>query len=105
MDLYDLCWAHDDSFLLIWDSGYYFKFQAYLPTKQMIFEDESNTLLGIKSLSLAPQDDYIAMVTYDEKVVIYNAVSWRKVIEFDPAELNDDENTVNWLFDFLLEIL
>ena len=94
IDLADLKWSHNDSFLVIWDSGYYFKWQAYLPTKQLIFEDEDSKVLGIMSLKISPQDDYIATTTFDGKIILYNTVSWRKVIEFDPETAERTENTV-----------
>lgn len=94
IDLSDLKWSHNDSFLALWDSGYYFKWQVYLPTKQLIFEHEDPKLLGIKEFRLSEKEDYIAVITFDDTVVIYNAISWIKVIEFDPNTAEYNENTV-----------
>lgn len=96
IDLADLCWSHDDSFLALWDSGYYFKWQVYLPTKQLIFEEEDNKLLGVKEFCLSPNGDYIAITTFDDIVVLYNSVSWIKIIEFDPNTVEYNENTVTY---------
>ena len=91
----DLKWSHNDQFLILWESGFQYKFQVYLPTKQLLFEDEKSDILGIKSLEISPDNSYIAVVTYDDKVVVYNALSWIEIIRFDPKNAQTDENTVS----------
>lgn len=80
----------------MWESGFNYKLQVYLPTKQLLFEDEKADVLGIKTLSISPDDKYISVVTYDDQVIIYNAVSWREIIKFDPKNAEEDENTVSF---------
>jgi hypothetical protein len=68
---------------------------VFLPTKQLLFEDEKSDVLGIKTLSISEDDQYIAVATYDDIIILYNAVSWREIIKFDPKNASTDQNTVN----------
>jgi len=93
-DLADIMWAENDQFLLAWDAGYSYKLFAYLPTQQLLFKDENVELLGISSVKISKDNQYLALTTYDQRIVIYNCVTWSKIIEFDPSEIEETDSTV-----------
>ena len=45
----------------------------------------------MKHIEIADKGDYMAVITYDEKVKIYNMASWRLVITMDlkPSEITN----------------
>lgn len=94
VDLSDLKWSPDDSFLVVHESGFSYKLLVYLPTKQLLFSDEKQDVLGIKRIAFSPDNMYLATLTCDHKIIIYNTVSWTEVLKIDPKNVDEDENTV-----------
>jgi WD40 repeat protein len=90
----DLHWSPDDSYLIVHESGFSYKLLVYLPTKQLLFSDDKQDVLGIKKIAFSPDTMYLATLTCDNKIIIYNSVSWTEVIKIDPKTVEEDENTV-----------
>lgn len=78
-----LKWSHSDSYLIVHDYSISFNIFVYAPTDALVFKEKDATCLGVKKMELAPKNDYLAVVTFDEKVKIYNMVSWKLVITLD----------------------
>lgn len=82
-DLSGLKWSHSDAYLIVYDYSISFNIFVYAPTDALVFKEKDATCLGVKRMELAPKNDYLAIVTFDEKVKIYNMISWKLVITLE----------------------
>ena len=83
IDLSLLQWAANDSSLLLCDHSISYGLYAYAPTDALVYKDRDSGCLGAKIAELSPKGDYLAILTYDEKLKLYNMVSFRLVITVD----------------------
>lgn len=73
------------------DHSIHFNLVVYAPTDGVVFKDKDNTCLGVKGIEISPNGAYMAVLTFDEKLKIYNMVSWCLVTTMD---LKVSENTL-----------
>lgn len=78
-----LQWTKNDSCVLAGDHSITYGFFAYSPTDALIFKEKDAGCLGIKHMQVSPNGDYVAILTFDEKLKIFNCVSWRHVLTVD----------------------
>lgn len=85
-----LQWSKNDACIVIGDHSITYGLFAYAPTDALIYKEKDIGCLGIKHFQLSPNGDYLAILTFDEKLKIINVVSWRLVLTLD---LKLGENT------------
>jgi hypothetical protein len=65
------------------DHSITFNLIAYAPTDGVVFKDRDSGCLGVKSIEIASNSMYMAVLTFDEKLKVYNTLSWRLVATID----------------------
>lgn len=65
------------------DHSINFNLISYAPTDGVVFKDRDAGCLGVKSIELSNHGMYMAILTFDEKLKIYNTLSWRLVSTID----------------------
>jgi WD40 repeat protein len=70
MDLEGLLWSPDGRFLAIWDSCLEYKMYIYYPDGRLVtcFSAYDGGL-GIKSVTWSPSSQFLAIGSYDQKVL------------------------------------
>ena len=89
-------WAKDNTAIIVWDSVLECKFLVYSPTGNLIAKHEPYEIsLGIKSVNMSPNGNYLAVGFYDQNVRLYNHMSWKLITEFNHVEKLSDTNNFN----------
>lgn len=65
------------------DHSITFNLIAYAPTDGVVFKDRDSGCLGVKSIEFERHGMYLAVLTFDEKLKVYNTLSWRLVATLD----------------------
>ena len=83
IDLEDVKWTNHDDIIII-DNCIGYQLLIYSPlgniiARHKLYENE----LGIKCMSLSPNEKYLAVGSYDQKVRIFSKICWRILTEFE----------------------
>ena len=80
-DLKDVKWTNGDSAILVWDTALDPKILIYsVATGDLINKFEPEVVgLGIKSLTIAPNESMISAGLYDDSIVLYNILSAQEI--------------------------
>lgn len=76
-------WSKNDAYIVVTDSSINFSLIVYAPTDGVVFKEKDTTCLGPKTIELSDHGMYMAVLTFDEKLKIYNTLSWRLITTFD----------------------
>jgi WD40 repeat protein len=83
-DLNDLKWSPDNSVILAWDTPLEYKMMVYCPAQGLICKYQPyEYALGIKSVKFCESGQFLAIGSYDEKVRLFNCLTWKVVTEFE----------------------
>ncbi len=93
-DLQDIMWSKDNTGIIISDSILECKILIYSPTGNLIAEHQPYQLsLGVKNFNMSTNGHYLTVGFYDEKVRIYNHITWKIINEFThPHGIGDNSN-------------
>jgi len=92
-DLEGISFSGDGQHLVVWDCTLKCKLLIYLlnftqsgissvsPVQK--FQPYENTALGIRTLKLSPNLQYIVGGYFDQRVRVYNSLSWKEIFAFD----------------------
>jgi len=82
-DLHDVTWSPDGQHLFCRNSELSYKFAVYSPRGRKVFEYAAyDNALGIRCSAWSPNSKYLAVGSYDDRVRIFNTMTWRIVSEF-----------------------
>lgn len=82
-DLYDIKWSFDDQYILCINNGLLYKFVVYTPRGRKVFEFCAyENALGIRCSDWSKNNQYLSIGSYDNKIRIFNTMTWRIVSEF-----------------------
>jgi len=82
-DLEDILWSHDDQFLVCTGNELSYQFAVYTPRGREVFAYSAyDNAMGISSVQWAPNDKYLAVGSYDDRVRVFNSLTWRIVSDF-----------------------
>lgn len=89
-DLSDVFWSKDDTSIVVVDSELDCRIAVYSPTGNLIEKHEPYTgALGARISSFSPNGRYFAVGFNDNKVRLYNSITWKQI-----SELNHNMTTV-----------
>lgn len=93
-DLADLKWAKDDTAIIVWDTPIECRLLVYSATQGLIAQHiPYENALGIRSVGFSLNGQFLAAGAYDQKVRIYNHISWKEITEFEhKTMLSEDED-------------
>ena len=90
-DLSDIFWSKNDTSIVVIDNELECKIAIYSPSGNLIEKHEPyNGALGARIASFSPNGKYLAVGFNDNKVRIYNAITWKIV-----SELNHNVTTIS----------
>jgi len=82
LDIQDLKWSPDGQFLCVNDSALEYRFIIYNLRGDTLARFEAyQHALGIKSLGWGPKARFLAVGSFDQKLRLFNADSWRVISE------------------------
>lgn len=82
-DLRDIRWSHNDQYILCINNELLYKFVIYSPRGRKVFEYSAyDDALGIRCAEWSKNGKYLSVGSYDNKVRIFNTMTWRIVSEF-----------------------
>lgn len=92
-DLADLVWAKDNTAIIVWDNPIECRLLIYSATQGLIAQHiPYENALGFKSLKLSPNGQFLAAGACDQKLRLYNHISWKEITQFEhKKELSEDE--------------
>jgi len=77
-DAVDLQWSADSRVLVVTDNCTTYGVLAYsLDGRQLVNYKAYSGALGVKSTALSPQDTFIAVGSYDDKLRLINSITWQ----------------------------
>ncbi len=104
-DLHDLVWSPDNSAILCVDTplevilfslelipnNEKYKFSVYCPAQGLLQKFQPNEYgLGIKTFKFSSNSMFLAVGSYDEKIRLFNCLSWKVITEFEHKSLLTD---------------
>jgi len=90
-DLHDLVWSPDNSAILCVDTPLEYKFSVYCPAQGLLQKFQPNEYgLGIKTFKFSSNSMFLAVGSYDEKIRLFNCLSWKVITEFEHKSLLTD---------------
>jgi WD40 repeat protein len=93
-DLADLMWAKDDTAIVVWDNPIECRLLIYSATQGLLAQHiPYEHALGFRTVNFSPSGQFLAAGSYDQKVRLYNHISWKEITEFTHKKnLSDDED-------------
>ncbi|KRX10945.1 WD40-repeat-containing domain [Pseudocohnilembus persalinus] len=83
-DLSDIAWTNNNYYIIVWDTPLNYKLLAYCPAQgKKATIQPYNYALGIKTVKLSNDAQYLAIGSYDEKVRLVNTLTWNIIIELE----------------------
>lgn len=79
IDLSTVHWSTNDAYIVVADSSIAYSLVVYAPTDGVVFKDKDACCLGVKAIELSDHGMYMAVLTCDEKIKLYNTLSWRLI--------------------------
>ena len=94
IDLADLMWTKDNTAIIVWDNPIEWKFFVYPAIQGLVAQHiPYQNALGYRSLRFSENGQFLAAASFDQKVRIYNHISWKEISEFvHKSYLSEDEN-------------
>jgi len=93
-DLADLMWAKDDTAIVVWDNPIECRLLIYSATQGLLAQHiPYDNALGFRTLNFSPNGQFLAAGAYDQKVRLYNHISWKEITDFEHKKiLSEDED-------------
>ena len=77
VDLEDLAWSPDDTYLAIWDAPLEYKLLIYSPHGRKLADYQAyDNALGIKGVTWSPSSQFLAVGSYDEVCRVFTTLTW-----------------------------
>lgn len=94
IDLADLMWTKDNTAIIVWDNPIEWRLFVYSATQGLVAQHiPYENALGYRSLKFSENGQFLAAASFDQKVRIYNHISWKEISEFvHKSYLSEDEN-------------
>jgi len=79
-DVIEIKWDFNDSHIVAWENPINYRFFAICPYKRVILRYQPyEYALGIKSVEYSNQSLFVAIGSFDEKIRIMNAITWKLI--------------------------
>ena len=83
-DLAELKWNVNDSHIVAWENHINYRFYALCPFKGVVLKYQAyDFALGIKAVDCSNTSFFLAIGSFDEKVRLLNASTWKIIAELD----------------------
>lgn len=97
-DLNDITWSPDNSVILCVDTPLEYKLLVFCPAQGLLCKYQPYEYgLGIKSFKFADNSLYCAVGSYDEKLRLFNCLSWKVITELEHKPLLNVTADSDWL--------
>lgn len=87
LDLFDAIevkWSPNDAYITVWDNCINYRLVTFGHLSGLVFRYEPyNFALGIKSVRYSCNSLFLAIGSYDEKIRLINALTWKEIGELD----------------------
>ena len=87
LDLFDAVevrWAPNDAVIAVWDNCVNYRMLIFCHANGMIKKYEPyNDALGIKSVEFSNNSLFLGIGSFDEKIRLLNALTWKEIGDFD----------------------
>ena len=91
-DLHDIWWSPDGQYILCQNNELSYKFAVYTPRGRKVFEYAAyDNALGIRCAVWSPNSKYLAVGSCDNRVRVFNTMTWRIVSDFGCVTMSNDE--------------
>jgi len=95
-DLADLTWAKDDTAIIAWDNPIECRLLVYSATQGLLAQHiPYENALGFRSVNFSPSGQLLAAGSYDQKVRIYNHISWKEITELEHKKLLSEDEDIH----------
>jgi len=85
-DCADISWSPDERYIAAWDNALEYRQLVYLPNGSLLSKYSAyEHQLGIKTVSWSPSSQFIAAGSYDNRVRLFNNISWKVIGEYNHA--------------------
>lgn len=93
-DLADLTWAKDDTAIIVWDNPIECRLLVYSATQGLLAQHiPYENALGYRTVDFSPNGQFLAAGAYDQRIRLYNHISWKEITEFEHKKmLSEDED-------------
>ena len=89
LDLADLAWSKDDTAIIVWDNPIEWRILVYSATQGLIAKHiPYENALGFRTIKFSLNGQFMAAGSYDEKVRLYNHISWKEITEFEHKKVS-----------------
>ena len=94
-DLIELKWDYNDSHIVAWENPINYRLYALCPFKGVVMKYQAyDFALGIKSVEYSCKSFFVGVGSFDEKVRLINAKTWKLIAEFDCSQTSvQSDNT------------
>lgn len=83
-DIVELKWDPNDSHVVAWENPINYRFYAICPFKGVVLRYQAyDYALGIKTVDYSKTSFFVAIGSFDEKIRLFNARTWKLIAELD----------------------
>jgi WD40 repeat protein len=83
-DAVELLWSPNDAHLVAWENPINYRLHAVCPFKGVVLRYQPyDFALGLKAVEFSKRGFFLAAGSFDEKVRLLNAVTWKLIVELD----------------------
>lgn len=83
-DAVEIIWAPNDAHIVAWENPLNYRFHAVCPFKGVVLRYQAyDFALGLKAVEFSKRGLFLAAGSFDEKVRLFNAVTWKLIAELD----------------------
>jgi len=94
-DVFDIKWSPDDRYICAIDSSLNYNICIYTPDGRKIAKYKAyENMLGIKSVSWSPANNFLAVGSYDQVCRVFNNITWKALAEFEHRNDLADKHVV-----------
>ena len=83
-DVVEILWDYNDSHIVAWENPINYRLHVICPFKGVILRYQPyDYALGIKNVEFSNKSLFLAVGSFDEKIRLLNAVTWKFITELD----------------------
>lgn len=83
-DIVEMRWDSNDSHIVAWENPINYRLYAVCPFKGVVLKYQPyDYALGIKTVDYSNRSMFVAIGSFDEKIRLLNALTWKEIAELD----------------------